>query len=140
MASLTFHGTAQDGRIKFTEYNSARLRQELTKLQGKPLVVTITPKQRIGPSTRMRGYYRAAVVPSFAGEWKVSEDEAHEILKYAFNYKSFKIKDKTHRVGLSTEQLPFAEYMEYLLRIHAYAGENGIYIPPARNYDVPELL
>lgn len=86
--------------------NEQYVRQNLSKLEGKKVVVEVEAT-RGGVSDALRGYYYAAVLPTVKAtvpEWhNVKDDDLHEILKKIFNGFNFfnPFTKRTERVGRS---------------------------------------
>lgn len=122
---LYLTGKVIDGSIKITQkdkYYKEVLEQEFN---NKEIIIEISHVKKTRSDEQNKLYWSQYVL-AFSNEWKVTAEQAHEILKREFNPTLVDIKGKKYKVGNSTTGLSKSQFGEYLNRIAEYANANGI--------------
>jgi len=120
--NINIIATVQNGKTKLTPYQKNKVRDVLSRNEGKNVQITIGD---IGNkrSNNQNAYYWGCVLKLVAEHTGYSENELHEVFKNMFLPKKFvTINDREFEITKSTTQVKTTEFEEYVERIREYAG------------------
>lgn len=123
---LYLTGKVDNGSLQITQKN--KYYREILRgadYNNKSVSIVIEPLTSNRSDEQNRLYW-GRYVASFAKEWSVSLEQAHEVLKREFNPTYIIIKDKKYKVGGSTSKISVSKFGEYIARLELYAIENQI--------------
>lgn len=123
----TFRGKVENGKLILDRKDL--FDHTLREFNNQQVLITVS-KQFNKRSLQQNSYYWGVVLPTISLDTGHTVNELHEIFKRMFlppNIVNF--KDKEFKITGSTTKLSVGEFVEYIQRITAEAGQLGIHIP-----------
>lgn len=137
---MKFKAEIKDHQIVYGNENYVR--HNLSKFEGKKVIVTVE-KPNNKRSLNQNGYYWKClqIISEYTGE---NQDDLHRLFKGMFlTRKEVKLNGKVYSLAGSTIDLTKGQFVEYIMRIGAEAGQLGITLPSPEDYkkmlDMPVL-
>jgi len=136
MITPTFSARIMDGKLRF--FDKERLKEWLKKLTGKPLTVTIKPKQKKRTELQNNLYWLWLTI--IAEETGQDKDDIHDFYKTKFLTRTIHIKGmdlikREAKVIGSTATLNTRSFGEYLDKVQSHAAQFfGVTLPNSEDY------
>lgn len=114
------------GKVRIED--QARFLVYVGRMEGKEVDVTVAPRRKVrstgqlNESGNQNGYYWAVVVAMVSDAMGITDDEAHEFLKWQFNRRGVERGGKRWEIPGSTSSLSTAEFADYLEKIRMWAA------------------
>ena len=126
----TFEVELKDGKVGMSDAQKSRYTKFLLSNEGKYLLTLKKPTRR--RSLRQNAYYHAVVLPILAESWGYEDlEELDDALEARFLPKQVKKlgKEEVLVAGRCSKQDTTA-FGEFVLKVSAYAAQEGIIVPP----------
>lgn len=120
------------------------IRHHLSKFKNAPHIIVTVDKPSNKRSIPQNKYYWL-VLGVISGHTGHTEDELHKLFKGMFlPRKEIELNGKKYNLASSTTDLTVGQFVEYIMRITAEAGDMGISIPSIEDFkkglDVPDFI